>query len=56
MGNVLEVDLEYLKEVYELYGDFPLPPDQYEVTYNESSPINQFLHTKKKIFHHTHIL
>ena len=44
----LEVDLEYPKEFHELHEDFPLAPEQYEVTYNELSPINQFLHKKMK--------
>ena len=38
----LEIDLEYTEEVHELYEDFPLAPERYEVTYNELSPINQF--------------
>ena len=45
-GMFLEVDLEYPKEFHELHEDFPVAPEQYEVTYNELSPINQFLHKK----------
>ena len=45
-GMFLEVDLEYPKEVHELHEDFPLAPERYEVTYNELSPINQFLYKK----------
>ena len=44
----LEVDLEYPKDVHELHEDFPLAPERYNVTYNELSPINQFLHRKVK--------
>ena len=44
----LEVDLEYPKDVHELHEDFPLAPERYNVTYNELSPINQFLHRKMK--------
>ena len=44
----LEVDLKYPKEVHELHEDFPLAPERYEVTYNELSPINQFLYKKMK--------
>ena len=44
----LEVDSEYPKEVHELHEDFPLAPERYEVTYNELSPINQFLYKKMK--------
>ena len=47
-GTFLEVDLEYPKEVHELLEDFPLAPERYEVTYNELSPINQFLYQKMK--------
>lgn len=42
----LEVDLEYPMEGHELHWDFPLAPERYEVTYNELSPINQFLYKK----------
>ena len=44
----LEVDLEYPKEAHELHEDFPLAPERYEVTYNELSPINQFLYKNMK--------
>ena len=44
----LEVDLEYPKEVHKLHEYFPLAPERYKVTYNELSPINQFLHKKMK--------
>ena len=47
-GMFLEVDLEYPKEVHELHEDFPLAPERYEVTYNELSPINQFLYKKNE--------
>ena len=30
-GCVLEVDLEYPKELRELYNDYPLPPDKIEI-------------------------
>ena len=44
----LEFDLEYPKEVHEIHVDFPSAPERYEVTYNELSPINQFLHKNYK--------
>ena len=31
MGCVVEVDLEYLKELRELHSDFPLAPDKIEI-------------------------
>ena len=43
-GMSLEVDLEYPKEIHEQHGDFPMAPEIYNVTYNELSPLNQFLY------------
>ena len=42
----LEVDLNYPKKLHKLHEDFPLAPERYKITYNELSPINQFLYKK----------
>ena len=47
-GMFLEVDLDYPKETHNLHKDFPLAPLRYNVTSNELSPIDQFLHYKMK--------
>ena len=36
-GCVLEVDLEYPKELHELYNDYPLAPDKIEIKKEMSS-------------------
>ena len=43
MGNFLEVVLEYPEEVHKFPEDVPSALEQYEVTYNELSPIDKFL-------------
>lgn len=45
-GMFLEVDLNYPKKLHKLHEDFPLAPERYKITYNELSPINQFLYKK----------
>ena len=56
-GMFLEVDLNYPKKLHKLHEDFPLAPERYKITYNELSPINQFLYKKcKKILLKTHIV
>ena len=45
-GMFLEVDLTYPKKLHKLHEDFPLAPERYKITYNELSPINQFLYKK----------
>ena len=47
-GMFLEVDLDYPKESHKHHKDFPMAPERYQVTYNELSPINQFLYNKMK--------
>ena len=44
----LEVDLDYPKESHKHHKDFPMAPERYQVTYNELSPINQFLYNEMK--------
>ena len=42
-GRVLEVDLEYPKELQELHNDFSLAPDNIEIKENYSMSIGQRL-------------
>ena len=42
------VDLEYPKSNHKCYEDFPIAPEKYNVTYDESSPLNQSLYQKFK--------
>ena len=56
-GMFLEVDLNYPKKLHKLHEDFPLAPERYKITYNELSPINQFLYKKNAKKHFArHIL
>ena len=34
IGYILEVDLEYCKELHDLHNDYPLCPEKIEVNYN----------------------
>ena len=39
-GNVLEVDLEYPKELHELHNNYPLAPDKIEILRETLSEYN----------------